>query len=156
MDAPSLFTQGLIEDSSNALVRIIHVDEAAGYTDTRLDYWNTDTSMVPTAIGTIHQTNSATINSQFAKTIHTAMSDIDQVARFLCEFIYVTRAFRCYIGPYYKNGSTITYIQLPGDIQACYIEYRSNSTGQLLGGYLGEAYNALLSYENPATWQNLK
>ena len=30
LDAPSLFTQTLIEDSSNALVRMIHVDPAAG------------------------------------------------------------------------------------------------------------------------------
>ena len=156
LDAPSLFTQSLIEDPSNALIRIIHVDPAvAAFTEDRLDYWSTDQSMVATASQTFQQTNSKTIKDLFIKTIHTAMSDVDQVAKFLCEFIYNTRAFRCYIGPYYKIGNTINYIKLPGDLEPCYIEHRTSSTGPYLGGYLGEAYNAGLSYENPATWQKV-
>ena len=67
------------------------------------------------------------------RTINTAMTDIDQVAKFLCYFTYETKAFRCYIGPYYLNEKqTITYVKLPGDIQPCYIEWRTGNDGAYL------------------------
>ena len=37
LEAPSLYTQTIIQDKSNALVRIIDVDPASGWTNTRLD-----------------------------------------------------------------------------------------------------------------------
>ena len=102
-------------------------------TQNRLDYWNDDNT-AHTVTKTIEQTNNIPVKTMFTRTINTAMTDIDQVAKFLCEFIYQTKAFRCYIGPYYlKNETTITYVQLPGDLVPCYIEWSSGGGGVYLG-----------------------
>ena len=70
-------------------------------------------------------------------TINLSMTHVDQVASFLCEFIFKTKAFRCYLGGYYKDGNTITYITQSGDVQPCYIEWSKDSVGDFLGGYHG-------------------
>ena len=126
LESPSLFTASIIQDPSNALVRLIDIDPDCDYSPVvdRFDYWNND---ITTAHGIVYtnlqQNNTIPVKSVFVQTINTAMTDIDQVAKFLCHFTYETKAFRCYIGPYYLDEKkNITYVKLPGDIQPCFIE----------------------------------
>lgn len=156
LDAPSLFTSTLIYEKTNELVRMIDVDPDCPYVliDDHFDYWRNDHFTDPSMkFSNLQQTNPSSMRSVMTQTINTAMTDIDNVAKFLCRFIFETKAFRCYIGPYYLNDiKQITYVKLPGDIQPCYIEWQTSPQGTYLGGYLGEAAATPLSYENPGTW----
>ena len=42
LEAPSMFTHSLIDNKSNALIRIVNIGLSSGFTNTRQDYWGSD------------------------------------------------------------------------------------------------------------------
>ena len=116
LQAPSMFTPNIINDESNQFKRYIDISPEAGATSNIQDYWNTKNA---TLVGgdTNAQTNSTPIKDILQHTINANMSLIDLVAKFFCEFIFQTKAFRLYLGPYTldSKGSPV-YTTYPGDV----------------------------------------
>ena len=105
LDAPSLFTDSLIDDPSNAFIRIIPICMTSGFENLAQDYWNSD-NMIRTAPSVIDPTNMRSMKYILRTTVGASMSHMDEAAKFLCDFIFKTKAFRCF-GSYYLNGSDI-------------------------------------------------
>ena len=105
LEAPSVFTH-----------RIVNIGLSSGFTNTRQDYWNSDNTSF-TVARLIDQTNWFPVKRILRNTLNSSMADVDEVAKFLCDFILKTKAFRCYLGSYYLDEKgTITYITQSGDI----------------------------------------
>ena len=98
LDAPSVLTTSLIDDESNQLVRFIDIDANSGFTDIYQDYWGK--SVITTSTSAAKQYNSRSMKQILRNATLSNLTRVEQIANFLFEFIYRTRAFRCYLGGY--------------------------------------------------------
>ena len=102
LEAPSMFiiTHSLIEDASNQLTRFIDIPPRSGFTNIYQDYWGTSN---PTGgARATDQSNTRCMKDVLRSVVDLNLTNIEQVASFLAYFIYSTKAFRCYLGGYYK------------------------------------------------------
>ena len=65
------------------------------------------------------------------------LTRVEQIANFLFEFIYGTKAFRCYLGGYYKKENVVTYITQTGDVEPCFLEWTKDCYSDCVGSYMG-------------------
>ena len=153
LEAPNMFTSSLI-DPSNQLMRVITISPSLGIMNTVQDYWGTD-NICKAVTNELYQTNTKSMKAVLTNTINASMIHIDQVAKFLCEFISQTKAFRCYLGPVTINAkNTVTYHTYSGDTQPAYISPTIDDQGnQYLEGYLGNEATYPITFSDPITWQ---
>ena len=156
LQAPSMFTPNIINDESNQFKRYIDISPDAGTTSNIQDYWSTKNATL--VDGTTNaQTNTRPIKDILQHTINANMSLIDLVAKFFCEFIFQTKAFRLYLGPYTldSEGSPV-YTTYPGDARPAYINWTMDDDGnEYLEGYVAEDGPYPGSIDNPIIWPML-
>ena len=97
LEAPSMFMHSLIDDESNQLVRFVDVSAESGFTKIYQDYWNESAGLFG-GLRAVVQSNMKTMKQIFKSTIHSNFTCVDRLAEFLMDFIYKTKAFRCYLG----------------------------------------------------------
>ena len=68
---------------------------------------------------------------------------------------FKTKAFRCYFGSEYLDGSDIKYHIAPGDTDPSYMEWNVDVLGQYLGGNVSDDILKPTSGANPITWQRV-
>ena len=60
-----------------------------------------------TVVRYVDPTNMRSMKYTLKQCVHVSMSRLDEVAKFLCDFIFKMKAFRLYFGGYYLEGDTI-------------------------------------------------
>jgi len=110
--APSMFGPQLLADATNKFQRLIYVGDvqqgvAQDYWNAKNDAANQQGSSDNTNYDT--QTNSKSVKSIFTNCLNQDMTDTDNIARFLLEFLMATRCFKitinCLSGDSYQNTS---------------------------------------------------
>ena len=111
--APSMFGAQLLSDPSNVCQRII--SQAGVQQGNVQDYWNAKNDAANqqgSTDGTNYdqQTNTKSLKTIFTNCINMDMTDPDNVARFLLEFVLFTRCFKINISPTSGDNFTTTTI----------------------------------------------
>ena len=156
LDAPSLFTDSLIDDPSNQFLRFVNIGATSGVNPVVFDYYNKAQVSTETYPRDVDRTNAISMKDMLRKCVGVSLSRIDEVAKFLCDWIFTMKSFRLYFGGFYKNGDTIIYYTPPGEPGPMYIEWCNGLRSGYLGGNVsGDANNPTAS-ANPATWQQVR
>ena len=100
LEAPSMFAHSLREDASNQMAKFITISPQSGVTNIYQNYWG-ETNPTGGARAT-DQSNTRCMKDVLRSVVDLNLTNIEQVASFLAYFIYSTKAFRCYLGGYYK------------------------------------------------------
>ena len=148
LQAPSLFTTTILNDSTNPFKRYVHIDPAANTPDIIQDYWGNSNSAAQSTSKPSDQTNLQNIQSQFLSVVNSTIDDTDLLAKFLYNLVQSTRAFQIYLGAYTTaSDGTIVYTTYPGDTEPAWFGWQSfqvftgtgyNNVGYMTG-YLGDA-----------------
>ena len=98
--APSMFGPQLLADSTNVFQRLIY--QGAVQQEVAQDYWNAKNDAANnqgSLDGSTYdtQTNSKSVKSIFTNCLNQDMTDTDNIARFLMEFVLYTRCFKIII-----------------------------------------------------------
>ena len=100
LEAPSMVTHSLIQDESNQFTKFISISPMSGFTDIYQDYWGM--SKPTGGYNGVDQANTRSMKEALRSVVDLNLTNIDQVVQFFAYFIYSTKAFRCYLGGYYK------------------------------------------------------
>ena len=164
LQAPSVFTTTILNDSTNAFKRYVHIDPTAGAADLVQDYWTKYNINAAAELTSKNQTNLQTIQSQFLSALNTTMDDTDVLAKFLDNFVQQTRAFKVYLGPYtVQDDGTYVYTTYPGDSQPAWIGWHSfqvtigglNRNNGYMDGYVGDAGAPNYTNQSQLLWTQL-
>ena len=155
LDAPSLFTDSLIDDPSNQFLRFVNIGATSGVNPVVFDYYNKAQVSTETYPRDVDRTNAISMKDMLRKCVGVSLSRIDEVAKFLCDWIFTMKSFRLYFGGYYRDGDTIKYYIPPGETNPNYIEWSVGRLGPYLGGNVSGDVTNPTSGGNVATWQQV-